>query len=67
LGPNLAKFGTGLFLLDFMARFGVFEEFIGWFRLVPPFSVYISTLYISIPLDYWYALFVFISYYFPLI
>jgi len=28
---NWAKFGTGLFLLNFMTRFGV------WFRLVPPF------------------------------
>jgi len=32
LGSNQSKFGTGIFLLNFMARFGVLEVISGWFR-----------------------------------
>jgi len=50
LGPNWAKFGTGMFLLNFLAGFankwvgsGGFANKLGgfgWFWLVPPFSMY---------------------------
>jgi len=37
LGPNWAKFGTGMFLLNFMAGFGWFRKKLGvfgWFLVV---------------------------------
>jgi len=38
LGPNRDKFGTGMFLLNFMARYGWFLS--GGFVSVPPFRTY---------------------------
>jgi len=37
LGPNRGKFGTGMFLFVF---YRCFRKKSGWFRLVPPFSMY---------------------------
>jgi len=37
LGPNWTKFGTGMFLLNFMGGFGGFAKKVGgfgWFQLV---------------------------------
>jgi len=36
------KFGTWLFLLNFMASFRVFDVFSGWFRLVSQLSWLVS-------------------------